>query len=63
MIEGKRYIAFTQPYFFPYIGYWQLIHAADIFLVADNVHYLKQHPHGQLLMQRQGDAAAGSQHL
>ena len=22
-----------------------------------NVHYLKQHPHGQLLMQRQGDAA------
>ena len=32
MIEGKRYIAFTHPYFFPYIGYWQLIHAADIFL-------------------------------
>ena len=31
MIEGKNYIAFTQPYFFPYIGYWQLIHAADLF--------------------------------
>ena len=43
MIEGKRYIAFTQPYFFPYIGYWQLIHAADFFLIGDNVHYIKHH--------------------
>ncbi|MBP3789160.1 MAG: WbqC family protein [Prevotella sp.] len=43
MINGKRYIAFTQPYFFPYIGYWQLIHAADLFLIGDNVHYIKHH--------------------
>ena len=43
MIEGKKCIAIWQPYFFPYIGYWQLIHAADIFLVADNVHYIKHH--------------------
>ena len=43
MIEGKHYIAFTQPYFFPYIGYWQLIHAADLFLIGDNVHYIKHH--------------------
>ena len=43
MIEGKNYIAFTQPYFFPYIGYWQLIHAADLFLIGDNVHYIKHH--------------------
>ena len=43
MIEGKKYIAFTQPYFFPYIGYWQLIHAADFFLIGDNVHYIKHH--------------------
>lgn len=32
-----------QPYFFPYIGYWQLIHAVDLYVVADNVHYIKHH--------------------
>ena len=25
-----------QPYFFPYIGYWQLIHAVDVFIVYDD---------------------------
>ncbi len=30
-----------QPYFFPYIGYWQLIHAVDMFVVGDSVHYIK----------------------
>jgi len=35
------YIAIMQPYFFPYIGYWQLIHAADMFVVGDSVHYIK----------------------
>ena len=39
--DGKRYIAIMQPYFFPYIGYWQLIHAADLFVVGDSVHYIK----------------------
>lgn len=29
-----------QPYFFPYIGYWQLIHAADRFVVYDDVNYI-----------------------
>ena len=43
MINGQRHIAIMQPYFFPYIGYWQLIHAADVFVVADNVHYIKHH--------------------
>jgi hypothetical protein len=42
MIDGKQHIAIMQPYFFPYIGYWQLIHAADLFVVGDNVHYIKQ---------------------
>ena len=42
MIEGKRHIAIMQPYFFPYIGYWQLINAADMFVVGDSVHYIKQ---------------------
>lgn len=41
MIDGKRHIAIMQPYFFPYIGYWQLINAADVFVVADNVSYIK----------------------
>ena len=27
MIDGKRHIAIMQPYFFPYIGSWQLIQA------------------------------------
>lgn len=42
MIDGKKYIAIWQPYFFPYIGYWQIIHAVDLFVVADNAHYIKQ---------------------
>ena len=31
----------NQPYFLPYLGYWQLIHAADHFLVADDYAYIK----------------------
>lgn len=34
-------IGIMQPYFFPYIGYWQLIHAVDLFVVGDSVHYIK----------------------
>ena len=34
--------AIMQPYFFPYIGYWQLIHASDVFLILDDVHYIKR---------------------
>lgn len=34
-------IAIMQPYFFPYIGYWQLINAVDEFLVYDDVNYIK----------------------
>ena len=30
-----------QPYFFPYIGYWQLIHAVDRFVIYDDVNYIK----------------------
>lgn len=30
-----------QPYFFPYIGYFQLMHAADIFVMHDDVQYIK----------------------
>ena len=31
----------NQPYFLPYLGYWQLIHAADRFLIADDYDYIK----------------------
>lgn len=31
-----------QPYFLPYIGYWQLLAAADRFVVYDNIQYTKQ---------------------
>ncbi len=34
--------AIMQPYFLPYIGYFQLIHAADIFIVYDNIKYTKK---------------------
>jgi len=30
-----------QPYIFPYIGYWQLIHAVDQFVLLDNVQFTK----------------------
>ncbi|MGB9152479.1 MAG: WbqC family protein [Alphaproteobacteria bacterium] len=33
--------AIMQPYFFPYIGYWQMISAADTFVIYDDVNYIK----------------------
>lgn len=35
-------IAIMQPYFLPYIGYWQLINAVDMFIVYDNIKYTKK---------------------
>lgn len=29
--------AVEQPYFLPYIGYWQLLNAVDIFVILDDV--------------------------
>ena len=31
-----------QPYFLPYIGYWQLMHYVDTFVIYDNVEYTKK---------------------
>jgi len=31
-----------QPYLFPYVGYFQLMHAVDRFVVADDVAFIKQ---------------------
>ena len=35
-------VAIMQPYFFPYIGYWQLINAVDIFVMLDDVNFIKR---------------------
>ena len=34
--------AIMQPYFFPYIGYFQLISSVDLFIVYDNIKYTKK---------------------
>jgi len=34
-------LAVMQPYFFPYLGYFQLIDAADRFILADEVQYIR----------------------
>ncbi len=35
-------VAIMQPYFLPYLGYWQLIAAVDAFVVYDNIKYTKK---------------------
>lgn len=35
-------LAIMQPYFMPYIGYWQLINAVDEFVLYDDVNYIKK---------------------
>jgi hypothetical protein len=35
-------LAIMQPYFVPYIGYFQLIAASDLFVVYDNIKYTKK---------------------
>ena len=38
----SKKIAIMQPYFFPYIGYWQLMNAVDQFVLYDNIQYTKK---------------------
>ena len=35
-------VAIMQPYFMPYIGYFQMIQAVDVFVVYDNIEYTKK---------------------
>nr|WP_315485072.1 WbqC family protein [uncultured Undibacterium sp.] len=35
-------LGIMQPYFFPYLGYFQLIAAADVFVLYDNLKYTKK---------------------
>jgi hypothetical protein len=34
-------LGIMQPYFFPYIGYWQLINAVDKYIIYDDVNFIK----------------------
>jgi len=35
-------IGSNQPYLFPYIGYWQLMNASDIYVISDSMQYIKK---------------------
>ena len=35
-------VAIMQPYFFPYLGYWQMLNAVDKFVILDDVNYIKR---------------------
>lgn len=37
-----RKIGMMQPYLFPYLGYFQLISAVDVFVLGDNLQYVKE---------------------
>ncbi len=41
VIKSKS-VAIMQPYFFPYIGYFQLINAVDTFVIYDDVNYINK---------------------
>ena len=34
-------LGMNQPYFFPYLGFYQLVHAVDRFIVYDNLNYIQ----------------------
>lgn len=35
-------VAIMQPYFMPYIGYWQLINVVDVFVILDDVNFIRR---------------------
>lgn len=35
-------LAIMQPYFFPYLGYWQLINSVDRFVIYDDVNFIQR---------------------
>lgn len=41
-IMEKIKLGIMQPYFLPYIGYWQLMNAVDKYVVFDDVNYIKR---------------------
>ena len=53
-------VAIMQPYFFPYIGYFQLIQAADRFILFDDVQYIR---HGWINRNRMLKPGKGFQYV
>jgi hypothetical protein len=53
-------LAIMQPYFFPYLGYFQLIQAADHFILLDDVQYIR---HGWINRNRILKPASGHQYI
>ena len=41
MPPSPKSVAIMQPYFFPYLGYFQLMRAVDCFIIYDDVCYIK----------------------
>jgi hypothetical protein len=41
-VKDVMKIAVMQPYFLPYIGYFQLIHAVDLFVIYDDAFYINR---------------------
>lgn len=39
---ARKRVAIMQPYFLPYIGYFQLMASADLFVIYDNIKYTKK---------------------
>lgn len=40
--QTDKKVAIMQPYFFPYVGYFQLIKVVDAFIIYDNIKYTKK---------------------
>jgi len=53
-------LAIMQPYYLPYIGYWQLMGAVDRFVVYDNIKYTKKGWINRNRLLLNGDAATFS---
>ncbi|CAB0151207.1 hypothetical protein PSI9734_01620 [Pseudidiomarina piscicola] len=41
-MSSEKKVAIMQPYFLPYLGYWQLINNVDTFVVYDEIEYTKK---------------------
>src|ERR1700712_1165001 len=53
-------LAIMQPYFFPYLGYFQLINAAERFILFDDVQYIR---HGWINRNRMLKPVEGHQYI